>query len=105
MLLVYTTCPNIKNAKEIAKKLVERRLAACVNIIKIEQSIYKWKGKIVEEGEFLLIIKTTESKYNATEAEIKRLHEYELPEVLAVKADKGSKEYISWVERHCILGF
>ncbi len=95
----------MKNAKEIAKKLVERRLAACVNILKIEESVYRWKGKIVEEGEFLLIIKTTESKYQTLETEIKRLHKYELPEVLAVKIAKGSKEFINWVERRCILGF
>jgi periplasmic divalent cation tolerance protein len=105
MLIVYTTCPNMKNAKEIAKKLVERRLAACVNIIKIEESVYRWKGKIVEEAEFLLIIKTTESKYSQVETEIKRIHEYELPEILAVKVTRGSKEYMTWVERHCILGF
>lgn len=105
MLIVYTTCPNIKNAKEIAKKLVERRLAACVNIVKIEESVYRWKEKIVEEGEFLLIMKTTESKYGRLEEEIKKMHKYELPEILAIKPSKCSKEFVGWVERHCMLGF
>jgi periplasmic divalent cation tolerance protein len=99
MLIIYNTCPDKDVAKKIAKHLIETKLAACINIIKIEKSIYKWKGKLCEEPEYLLIIKIKDSNYEKVEKEIKRLHPYEVVEILATKVEKGIKEYVDWVNK------
>jgi len=97
MLIVYNTCPDKESAEKIAIRLIKNKVAACVNIIKIEKSVYEWKGKICQEPEYLLVIKTKDKNYKRLENEIKKTHPYKVPEIIALKVEKGSKEYVDWV--------
>ncbi|MBS3068241.1 divalent-cation tolerance protein CutA [Candidatus Micrarchaeota archaeon] len=99
MIIILTTVPKQSDGEKLAKLLVEKKLAACVNIIKIEKSIFRWKGNIVENKEFLLIIKSTAEKYNKLERTIKKNHPYKLPEIVRLKVDGGLRKYLDWVAR------
>ncbi|MBZ5574326.1 MAG: divalent-cation tolerance protein CutA [Acidobacteriia bacterium] len=96
--LVVTTAASMDEARRIAGALVERKLAACVNIVSRVQSIYRWKGKTEESEEWLLMIKTTASLFERVRDTIKEMHCYELPECLSLPVDAGSEEYLKWVE-------
>lgn len=96
MILVFTTYPDIVASEKAAKKIIEEELAACVNIIKIEKSIYRWKGEIKEGEEFLLIIKTTKKAYRQLEHTIKDGHPYELCEIIWFEI-KAEEDYYRWV--------
>jgi len=95
--LVLSTCPDAKNARRIARALVHERLAACVNIMPIEQSVYRWRGKIESAREKLLIIKIRARDYRRLEARLRALHPYELPEVVAVPVTSGFTRYLAWI--------
>ena len=95
--IVLTTLADEQRATEFANTLVERRLAACVNIVGPIRSIYRWKGKVERENEFLLIIKTTSEQASRLEAAFKELHPYELPERVEVSVEGGSEEYLAWI--------
>lgn len=99
MLVVYNTCPDLEVAEKIAENLVKNKLAACVDIIKIEKSIYEWEGKLCKEPEYLLIVKIADKNYEEIEKEIKKLHPYKVPEIISVKVEKGSKEYLEWINK------
>lgn len=96
MLLVLTTCAGAQ-AAELAESLVEQRLAACVNALDGVRSTYRWKGKIEHETETMLVIKTTAERYPAVEAHIRAQSEYELPEIIAVRPERGLRGYLDWV--------
>jgi periplasmic divalent cation tolerance protein len=96
-LLVLTTAGSEEQAAEIARGLVERRLAACVNIVSTGCSIYRWKGKIEEEEERLLIVKTSERLFESVRAAIRELHSYDVPEVLGIPIRHGDPEYLKWL--------
>jgi periplasmic divalent cation tolerance protein len=95
--LVLTTTGSVEEAKTIARALVERRLAACVNIIPQVQSIYRWKGKVEEAQEWLLVIKTTSAAFRRVRDAIQEMHSYELPECICVEIVDGSAEYLQWI--------
>lgn len=95
--VIYCTVPNEFNANLIATTLVEENLAACVNILPSVTSVYKWEGIIQTDNEMLLIIKTQEEKFEALEAKIKELHEYTVPEIIALPIVEGSEEYQNWI--------
>jgi periplasmic divalent cation tolerance protein len=95
--LVLSTTESIDQARRIAEALVERKLAACVNIIPKVTSIYRWKGKVQESEEWLLLIKTTTDAFERLRAALKELHPYELPECIALAIDDGSEEYLKWI--------
>ncbi len=95
--VIYCTVPNEFNANLIATSLVEENLAACVNILPSVTSVYKWEGIVQSDNEMLLIIKTREEKFEAVEAKIKSLHEYTVPEIIALPIVKGSAEYQNWI--------
>jgi periplasmic divalent cation tolerance protein len=95
--IVLTTCPDSAAAERIAKALVTERLAACVNILPVAQSIYLWKGQVESAAEHLLLIKSLTRTFRQIEKRILELHPYELPEVIAVPITNGSKDYLAWV--------
>jgi len=99
MIIVLSTYPDRNSAKKSARMLIEEGLAACVSIVPIESSIYNWKGKLMEEREFLLIIKTTETRYKKLETAIKGSHPHSLPEIIRVPVAGGWKPYLDWVDR------
>lgn len=95
--LAISNCPTEELARAIARALVEEKLAACVNYLPRMRSIYHWQGKIQEDDEFLLMIKTMHSKLERLEAKIKEMHPYELPEFVVVPITSGSEDYLSWI--------
>jgi len=95
--LVVTTAGSAYEARRIAEALLNRRLAACVNILPKITSIYCWKGKVEESEEWMLWIKTTQAAFEEVRDTIKELHSYELPECLCLVIEDGSQEYLDWV--------
>ena len=96
-LVVLVTTFNNEEAVSIAETLVSERLAAFVNILGRIESVYRWGGKITREREGLMIIKTTSERYSELELRIKELHSYSTPEVVALRIEKGSPEYLKWI--------
>jgi periplasmic divalent cation tolerance protein len=97
-IVVLVTCGSRKEARKIARALVERRLAACVNEIGAAvTSVYRWKGKLETAKEFLLFIKTTKKRLAALREAIRELHSYELPEIIALPIVEGSRAYLDWI--------
>src|SRR3954447_25791400 len=97
--IVLTATANKEEAEKIARTLVERQLAACVNIVGPITSIYCWKGKIENESEYLLLIKTTEDAFEPLRKAIQELHSYELPEFIEIGISRGEGKYLSWIEK------
>jgi periplasmic divalent cation tolerance protein len=97
-LVVLVTCRSAKEADRIARSLVQKRLAACGNILRSPvRSIYRWKEKIESAREVLLVIKTSRRRFLELQAAIKRLHSYEVPEIIALPIAAGSQSYLSWL--------
>ena len=96
--LLLVTVGSIKEGKKIARVLVESSLAACVNIISNVFSVYKWKGKVEEDDEHILLIKTTEEKSQLIISKISEIHSYENPECIALKIENGSEKYLNWIK-------
>jgi len=96
-IVIYVTAPSHEEGKKIASALVEEKLAACVNIIPSINSIYKWEGKICDDTEVLLIIKSRKEIFPQLEVRVKSLHSYKVPEIIALPIVAGSKEYLSWL--------
>jgi len=96
-LLVLTTCGSPEDASRLGKLLVEQRLAACVNAVNNVTSTYRWQGRLQQDQETLLIIKTTETQFAALEQAIRTHSPYELPEVLAIAVHAGSLPYLAWL--------
>ena len=97
-MIVLTTCGSIEEARSIASALVERQLAACVNIVPQVESIYRWKGQVEAGSECLLLIKTTEGAFEHLRNAIRELHSYEVPEFIAIHIEDGSAAYLKWIE-------
>ena len=95
--LVLTTCGSLEESRTIAKALVERHLAACVNIVPQVESIYRWKGKIESATEWLLLIKTTEGAFERLRGALAELHSYEVPECIEIAIEDGSEKYLEWI--------
>lgn len=99
--IALVTCTNLIEARNIANRIVRKRLAACATIILGPiQSVYRWKGKVETSREQLLLIKTVEKQLPALEAEVKRLHSYEVPEILVLPAVYGSADYLNWLSEN-----
>ena len=96
---VFTTTEKKKDAKKIARDLVENRLVACAQVIGPISSTYRWKGKIEEEEEWLCILKSREDCYEKLEERIRSIHPYEEPEILGLSVVKGSQGYLEWMDR------
>lgn len=101
MILVYVTCESTIQAKKIGKHLMDKRLCACVNIFPNMQSFSFWppkRGEIEEAKEAVLIIKTLDSKYQAIENEIRKIHTYEVPCIFSIPVKSVSKKYFNWIK-------
>jgi len=96
-IVLYCTVPNADEAKSIARLLINKKLAACCNVIPGLISIYRWKGKMEEENEVLLYIKTSSKKYEQLEKEIKMIHSYSVPEIIAIPVANASQAYLDWI--------
>jgi periplasmic divalent cation tolerance protein len=96
--VVLTTAGSADEARRIAAALVERKLAACVNIFPKVVSVYRWKGKLEEAEEWMLLIKTTAVAFERVRETIKELHSYDVPECICLSIDDGSPEYLKWLE-------
>ena len=103
-LLVLTTAGSENEARKLARAVIERKLAACVNIVPRIHSVYRWEGRVEDAEECLLIIKTTKNAEQQVRSTIKELHSYELPESLAIGVDGGSQEYLHWISASVDLG-
>jgi len=95
--IVLVTAPDEDSGVRIGRTLVEERLAACANLVGPIRSIYRWQDKVEDAAEHLLIIKTRASLYTALEKRVKELHPYEVPEIIAVKIERGLPQYLSWI--------
>jgi periplasmic divalent cation tolerance protein len=95
--LVLSTAGSQEQARKIARALVERRVAACVNVIPNVESIYRWQGKVESAEEWLLLIKTTAQQFVAVCNAIQQLHSYDVPECIAVNIEDGSAAYLKWL--------
>jgi len=95
--VVYTTIDSIQDARKMAKTLVEEQLVACVNIIPKIESVYRWKGKIENDEEIILIAKTIDNNVKKTIQRIKSLHTYELPDIIVLPIIGGHKEYLDYI--------
>ena len=95
--IILSTAGSEDEARRIAQALVERRLAACINIVGPIQSVYRWKGAVESAAEHLLIIKTTAAAFPRVRDAIRELHSYDLPECVMLSIEAGSEDYLNWI--------
>ena len=98
-IVVLVTCGTPREAQRIARSLVQRRLAACVNVLRSPvRSVYRWKNKVENAEEHLLVIKTSRRKFSQLLEHVRRLHSYDVPEIIALPVVKGSPAYLRWLD-------
>jgi len=98
-IVVFSTCASTEEAERIARTLVEKKLAACVNIVAGVRSLYRWKDVIEDEQEVLLVIKSSRALFDSLRGHLEKLHTYEVPEAIALPIVDGSEQYLNWMER------
>ena len=98
-IVVLSACATAEEAERIARALLDKRLAACVNVLPGARSLYHWRGAIEESAEWLLLIKSRRELFDELRGEIQRLHSYEVPEVLALAIVDGAPAYLEWMGR------
>ena len=98
-IVVFMTAANGEEAARLAEMLVGSHLAACVQILPEMESVYRWEGKIERQSEILLLAKTTRAKFAELEREVRALHSYDTPEIIAVPVVEGSTPYLDWLTR------
>ncbi len=103
-IVVLVTCGSEEEALKIANALVEEHLAACVNLVAPIRSIYRWEGKIWDEKEWLLIIKTQKQRFEELEKKVKSLHSYSVPEIISLPITEGSSAYLNWIRENTESG-
>jgi len=101
VIAVLTNLPDSESAFNLARALVHRRLAACVNVLAPATSFYRWEGREEEASEIPVLIKSTVERYPALEQAIRELHPYELPEIIALPVEQGLLNYLGWVRDEC----
>lgn len=102
--VVLSTFPDVETARKISLQLVEESFAACANVVPGVESIYFWKGKVEQGNEVLTIFKLPASGYARFEARLKKLHPYEVPEMIWISAEGGNADYLRWVRESCGRG-
>jgi periplasmic divalent cation tolerance protein len=103
-IAVFITTANSEEAARLADMLIERRLAACVQILPEMESVYRWQGKIERQKEVLLIAKTTNSRFEELERKVREIHSYETPEIVALPVTAGSPPYLEWLKSSVSAG-
>ena len=98
-IVVLSTCSTADEAAKIARRLVEKKFAACVNVLPGVRSIYHWKGAVEDSKEVLLLIKSRRELFDELRVELEKLHSYEVPEVIALQIVDGAESYLGWMER------
>ena len=98
-ILIMVTCASKEEARKISGRLLKKRLVACANIMPKIESRFWWKGKIDNAAEFLVTMKTVRSNFKKIEAQIKHIHSYEVPEIIALPIVAGSRDYLDWISR------
>ena len=99
-IVVLVTCGSSAEARKIARALVETKLAACANILEAPvRSIYRWNGRVESAKEFLIILKSSRKRFAAIEREVRRLHSYDVPEIIALPIARGSQGYLKWISQ------
>ena len=101
VLLALSAFSDMETANDVARTLVAEKFVACANIIPAVHSIYRWNGKVEAGGEVLVFFKTTRDRQKAFQDKLRSLHPYELPEIIYLKIDKGSPDYLRWVAESC----
>jgi periplasmic divalent cation tolerance protein len=96
-MAIFCTCRDADEARRIARDLVEARLAACVNILLLVESIYRWQGEIETAQEALLVIKTVRERFSDVQQRILHLHSYDTPEIIAFSVAEGLEKYLAWI--------
>lgn len=102
VIVIFVSCPDIISAEKIAHALIEKRLAACVNILHGMHSIYRWEGKIENSKELLLLIKSKQSLFQDLEEEILKIHPYDTTEILALESSAATEKYKNWLFKETI---
>jgi len=103
-LLVLCTAPDEDAAADLARGLVDAKLAACVNVLSGVRSFYTWKGEVCDDSEVQLLIKTRQSRYEALAGWLSSNHPYEVPEILALRIERGSRAYLGWLADQTTVG-
>jgi periplasmic divalent cation tolerance protein len=99
-IVVLITCGSAAEARKIGKALVQGKLAACANILEAPvRSIYRWKGRVESAKEFLIILKTSRKRFAAIERQVRRLHSYDVPEIIALPIERGFQSYLHWISQ------
>ena len=96
-IVVMITGGNLRECKRIARHLLEKRLIACANVVPLVRSLYHWQGKIADEKECLMVLKSSRELFPALQTEVEKLHSYHVPEVIALPIIDGSPNYLSWL--------
>lgn len=104
VILVISTFPDIAVARQIGTLLIEKQLAACVNLLPGAESIYRWQGRVETAGEVLAIFKTGKSVFQEFQSELERLHPYDVPEIVGMEPSAVSAAYESWVVENLLPG-
>ena len=100
-IIIFCTVDSEELGERIASALVENREAACINIVSGVRSIYRWEGKLCRDAELLLVIKSVAEKFETVRETIRRIHTYQVPEVIAVPITAGDADYLKWLRENC----
>jgi periplasmic divalent cation tolerance protein len=98
-IVILSTCGSLEEARRVAQHLVEKRVAACVNLVPSVESVYRWEGKIEQSQEVLLVIKSRRDLFSRVRAELASVHSYQVPELIALPVVEGSEGYLAWLDR------
>jgi len=101
--VVYVSCKNMTEARKITNVVLEKKLAACVNMIRGIESMYWWEGKVQKDSEVLLIIKTKKTLFKGLSKTIKSIHSYTNPEIISLPIIDGNKDYLKWIDDTCAV--
>ena len=99
-IICLTTAGSLQDGEKIARRLVEKRLAACVNVLPGAVSFYHWKKKLCRDKEAILVIKTVRTKISSLEKDLHKIHPYELPEFIVLPIAEGSRRYLRWIREN-----